>query len=49
LTKNGVPFNADIELLSNNKKLVKNVNGELIASAEGTAEIIVKLKDYPEI
>lgn len=49
LTKNGVPFNADIELLSNNKKLVKNVNGELIASAEGTADIIVKLKDYPEI
>ena len=49
LTKNGVPFNTDIELLSNNKKLVKNVNGELIASAEGTADIIVKLKDYPEI
>lgn len=49
LIKNGVPFNADIELLSNNKKLVKNVNGKLIASAEGTADIIVKLKDYPEI
>lgn len=49
LTKNGIPFDTEIELLSNNKQLVKNINGELIAQAEGIVDIIVKLKQYPEI
>ena len=49
LTKNGIPYDAEIELLPTSKKSVKNINGKLIAQTEGLTEIIIQLKNYPEI
>jgi len=49
LTKNGVPSNEEVEFISSDKKIVKNVDGQLIAVAEGVVDIIVQLKEYPAI
>ena len=48
LTKNGVPYKEEIEFIPLNKEYVRIVNGELVAKKEGTTEIIVRLKKYPE-
>ena len=48
LTKNGIPYKEEIEFIPLNKEYVRIVNGELIAKKEGTTEIIVRLKKYPE-
>ena len=48
LTKNGIPYKEEIEFIPLNKEYVRVVNGELIAKKEGTTEIIVRLKKYPE-
>ena len=48
LTKNGVPYKEEIEFIPLNKEYIRVVNGELIAKKEGTTEIIVRLKKYPE-
>ena len=49
LTKNGIPYKEEIEFIPLNKEYVRVVNGELIAKKEGTTEIIVRLKKYPEV
>ena len=49
LMKNGVPFSADTDLIPVNKSVAKLINGVLTAVGEGTTEIIVRLKDYPQI
>ena len=49
LTKNGVPSNEEVEFISSDKKIAKNVDGQLIAVAEGVVDIIVQLKEYPAI
>jgi len=49
LTKNGKPYDAEIDLSTTDKKIVRNIDGELIAVGKGTVTIIATLKDYPEI
>ena len=49
LMKNGLPCKEDLEFISTDKKIVKNINGKLVAIKEGDADIIVRLKNYPEI
>lgn len=49
LTKNGKPYDAEIDLSTTDKKIVHNIDGELIAVGKGTVTIIATLKDYPEI
>ena len=49
LTKNGVICNEEIEWLTDNKKIVRNIDGELIAVGRGTVNIIAQLKNYPEV
>ena len=49
LTKNGKPSEEEVELLTNNKKIVREIDGVLIAVGKGTVEIIARLKNYPEI
>ena len=49
LTKNGQPYNAEVELISNNKSVARLVNNQLTAVGAGEAEIIVQLKEYPSI
>ena len=49
LTKNGVPFTAEVELTPEDKTIVRYVNGVLTAKEEGITNIIVSLKDYPNI
>lgn len=49
LTKNGQVCEAEIELSTTDKKIVRNIDGELIAVGKGTVTIIATLKDYPEI
>lgn len=49
LTKNGVPINLEVELLPTDKTIARLVNGQLTAVGEGETEIIVQVKDYPQI
>lgn len=49
LTKNGIPISLDVELVPTDKTIVRIVNGQLTAVNEGETEIIVKVKDYPQI
>lgn len=49
LTKNGAICNEEIEWLTDNKKIVRNIDGELIAVGRGTVNIIAQLKNYPEV
>ena len=49
LTKNGIPIDLPVILISNNKSVAKMVDGKLKAVGYGTAEIVVQLQDYPEI
>lgn len=47
LTKNGIPIDQPIKLTSLTPDVVKMINGELIAIAEGEARILITLRDYP--
>lgn len=49
LTKNGIPNNEPVSYISNNKKVVKVVNNELVAIGEGEAVIELQLMNYPNI
>lgn len=49
LTKNGQPSDVPIDLLTSDKKIVRNIDGELIAVGKGQVTIIAQLKDYPDI
>ena len=49
LVKNGVPYDTEVEFFPTNKKLVRVVNGTLIAQMEGSTDILIQLKDFPQI
>lgn len=49
LTKNGIPIDAEIELLPTDKKVARIIDGALIAVGNGETKIMVRLKDYPSI
>lgn len=49
IMKNGIPYKAEYNLLSTDKKIVKIIDGELKAVGTGTVDIIVQLKEYPDI
>jgi hypothetical protein len=49
LTKNGKPCNEELEWLTSDKKIVRNIDGELIAVGKGVVSIIAQLKNYPDI
>lgn len=49
LTKNGVPYFAEVEYIPTDKSITKIINGKLMAVGGGTTEIIIQLKDYPSI
>ena len=38
---------AEVEFFPTNKKLVRVVNGTLIAQMEGSTDILIQLKDFP--
>ena len=48
-TKNGIPFAAELELLSEDKSKVREVNGVLKAVGSGEVNLIVRMKQYPQI
>lgn len=49
LTKNGIPIDAEIELLPTDKKVARIIDGALTAVGNGETKIMVRLKDYPSI
>lgn len=49
LTKNGIPIDAEIELLPTDKKVARVIDGALTAVGNGETKIMVRLKDYPSI
>lgn len=49
IMKNGIPYKAEYNLLSTDKKIAKVIDGELKAVGTGTVDIIVQLKEYPDI
>ena len=49
LTKNGVPIDSEIELISHDKTVAKVINGVLTAVGNGEADIVMRLKNYPSI
>lgn len=49
LTKNGIPVNLELEFIPIDKTIAKNVNGQLTAIGNGTTNIIVQVKNYPQI
>ena len=49
LTKNGKPSNLEVILLPTDKKIAKIIDGVLTAVAPGITEIIIQLKDFPDI
>ena len=49
LTKNGKPSDLPFVLLPTDKKIARMVDNVLTAVAPGTTEIIVQLKDFPDI
>ena len=49
LTKNGIPIDEPVDMISTNKQIVKIVNNELTAVDAGEVEIILRLQNYPTI
>ena len=49
LTKNGKPFDAEVEFISKDKSIARLVDNQLTAISAGEVEIIVRLKEYPSI
>lgn len=49
LTKNGLPYDAEVLLLPTDKTVTRVIDGNLTAVGEGETEIIVQLKDFPTI
>lgn len=49
ITKNGIPCEAEIDYIPTDRSIARMINGVLIAVHEGTTDIIIRLKDHPEI
>ena len=49
LMKNGIPSDEEVEFISTNTSVVKMIDNELKAIAEGEADIIIQLKQYPAV
>ena len=49
LTKNGAPCKEEIELITSDKKIVRNIDGVLIAVGKGEVTIEARLKEHPDI
>ena len=49
LTKNGEVFSGEVEFISGDKTKVKIVNNQLVAIGQGTVEITIQLKQFPDI
>ena len=49
LTKNGKPCNEEVELISEDKKIVRLIDDELIAVGKGEVTLIARLKNYSSI
>ena len=49
LTKNGKPCELEVTLLPTDKSIAKIIDGTLTAVSSGATDIIVQLKDYPDI
>ena len=49
LMKNGIPSSEEVEFISTNTSVVKKIDNELKAVAEGEADIIIQLKQYPAV
>lgn len=49
LTANGIPSDEPVTLITTNKQLARNINGQLTALAAGIVDIIVQLTNYPKI
>lgn len=49
ITKNGKPYEAEVEYITTDKKIVRIINGVPTAVGAGTTTLIVQLKDYPDI
>ena len=48
VTKNGIPTNVEIELLPQDKKIIKYINGILTAVGVGETSLIVQIKESPK-
>ena len=49
LMKNDILSNEPVDFISTNKQIAKVINGNLTAISEGEVEIILQLKNHPEI
>ena len=50
LTKNGIPFDGEVELIPSKPSLITfNAEDKMVAAAAGELEFTVRLKDYPSI
>ena len=49
LTKNGIPYDAETTLITQDKKIARLIDGVLTAVGEGETTIIVQLVDFPDI
>ena len=49
VTKNGIPLEAEVNLLPTNKTFTKIQDGRLVARSVGETDIIVQLREYPDI
>ena len=49
LTKNGKPFAAEVQLIPTNKQVTRIIDGQLTAVGAGSTQIVVQLKDFPNI
>ncbi len=49
ITKNGKPIDLETIRIPKDKKIIKFVNGKLIAQKAGETLIVIQLKDFPEI
>ena len=49
LTKNGILSHEAVEFVSSDNHIAKIIDGKLMAVSEGEVEIIIRLKNYPEI
>lgn len=49
ITKNGKPIDLEVIYIPKDKKIIKFVDGKLIAQKAGSTLIVIQLKDFPQI
>ena len=49
LTKDGIPIEKEVEFISQNKQIIKDINGVLTAVGNGETDVIMRLKDQPTV